>query len=90
MFVNDEDDEDTDFTKLDKASYAGSFSNLPIGVGHTTVIKTFTRLRLADLYDNMDLEGDDTIIVTLVPRRTPHDQTVTIGAIKVIENTPWS
>ncbi|KAI3457555.1 hypothetical protein Pfo_014218 [Paulownia fortunei] len=43
-----------------------------------------TYAQLTDLYDDMDLADDDTILVTLVPRH--EGPGVTIGGIKIIEN----
>ncbi|KAL7143551.1 hypothetical protein ABFS83_08G198900 [Erythranthe nasuta] len=85
VFVNDEDD---GATELDKAAYAGTYTQVP----HKTANKTATtsiRLKLTELYDDMDVGDDDTIVVTLVPRY--QGPGVTIGGIKIIENpTPPS
>ncbi|KAK4387196.1 (+)-larreatricin hydroxylase, chloroplastic [Sesamum angolense] len=82
VFVNDEDD---NALELDKAAYAGTYAQVP----HKTANRTATtsiRLKLTDLYDDMDIGDDDTIVVTLVPRH--QGPGVTIGGIKVIENPP--
>ncbi|KAL3631509.1 hypothetical protein CASFOL_024493 [Castilleja foliolosa] len=82
VFVNDEDD---NALELDKAAYAGTYAQVP----HKTKNKTATtsiRLKLTDLYDDMDVGDDDTIVVTLVPRH--QGPGVTIGGIKIIENPP--
>ncbi|KAL2247264.1 polyphenol oxidase I, chloroplastic-like [Sesamum indicum] len=82
VFVNDEDD---NAFELDKAAYAGTYAQVP----HKSKNKTATtsiRLKLTDLYDDMDIGDDDTIVVTLVPRH--QGPGVTIGGIKVIENPP--
>ncbi|KAK4420641.1 Polyphenol oxidase II, chloroplastic [Sesamum alatum] len=81
VFVNDEDD---DLTELDKAAYAGTFAQVP-HKGHKTVT-TWIKLRLTDLYKRMDVEDDDTVLVTLVPRH--QGEGVTIGGVKIIENPP--
>ncbi|KAL7143549.1 hypothetical protein ABFS83_08G198800 [Erythranthe nasuta] len=80
VFVNDEDD---NVGELDKAAYAGTYAQVP----HKTNDKTATtsiRLKLTDLYDDMDVTEDDTVLVTLVPRH--EGEGVTIGGIKIIEN----
>ncbi|CAI9784320.1 unnamed protein product [Fraxinus pennsylvanica] len=79
VFVNDEDD---NVNELDKASYAGTYAQVP----HKTTKKsnkTSIRLKLTDLYDDMDIDDDDTILVTLVPRHQGGG--ITIGGIKIIE-----
>ncbi|KAL8031893.1 hypothetical protein ABFX02_13G059000 [Erythranthe guttata] len=80
VFVNDEDD---NVAEIDKASYAGTYAQIP----HKTKEKTATtsiRLKLTDVYEDMDVTDDDTILVTLVPRH--QGPGVTIGGIKIIEN----
>ncbi|KAL0306660.1 UNVERIFIED_CONTAM: Polyphenol oxidase II, chloroplastic [Sesamum radiatum] len=80
VFINDEDD---NIAELDKAAYVGTYAQVP----HKTANKSATtsiRLKLTDLYDDMDVADDDTILVTLVPRH--QGPGVTIGGIKIIEN----
>ncbi|KAG6420751.1 hypothetical protein SASPL_117289 [Salvia splendens] len=80
VFVNDEDDNPLE---LDKAAYAGTYAQVP----HKAPKKTSTtsiRLRLTDLYEDMDIGDDDSIVVTIVPRHSGPG--VTIGGIKIIEN----
>ncbi|KAG8364794.1 hypothetical protein BUALT_Bualt18G0035800 [Buddleja alternifolia] len=82
VFVNDEDD---NVMELDKAAYAGTYAQVP----HKTSNKSATtsiRLKLTDLYDDMDVGDDDTVVVTLVPRH--QGPGVTIGGIKIIEAPP--
>ncbi|PIM99425.1 (+)-larreatricin hydroxylase [Handroanthus impetiginosus] len=82
VFVNDEDD---NVAVLDKAAYARTYAQVP----HKTANRTATtsiRLKLTDLYDDMDVADDDTVLVTLVPRH--QGPGVTIGGIKIIENPP--
>ncbi|KAK4439035.1 Polyphenol oxidase, chloroplastic [Sesamum alatum] len=82
VFVNDEDD---NATELDKAAYLGTYAQVP----HRSTKKTETstiRLKLTDLYDDLaDIEDDETIVVTLVPRH--QGPGVTIGGIKIIEDS---
>ncbi|KAL8510634.1 hypothetical protein ACS0TY_017449 [Phlomoides rotata] len=79
VFVNDEDD---NASELDKAAYAGSYAQVPHKTNQTAT--TSFRLKLTDLYDDMDIADDDSIVVTIVPRH--QGPGVTIGGIKIIEN----
>ncbi|KAG8370703.1 hypothetical protein BUALT_Bualt13G0010900 [Buddleja alternifolia] len=81
VFVNDEDD---NVFELDKASYAGTYAQVPHKSKDTTATSSI-RLNLTDLYDDMDVADDDTVLVTLVPRH--QGPGITIGGIKIIENT---
>ncbi|KAK4420639.1 Polyphenol oxidase II, chloroplastic [Sesamum alatum] len=81
VFVNDEDD---DLTELDKAAYAGTIAQVP-HKGHKTTTTSIT-LKLTDLYKRMDVDDDDTVLVTLVPRH--QGEGVTIGGVKIVENPP--
>ncbi|XP_073298131.1 polyphenol oxidase I, chloroplastic-like [Primulina huaijiensis] len=80
VFVNDEDDNPGE---LDKAAYAGTYAQVPHKT-NTPSATTSIRLKLTDLYEDMDLADDDSIVVTLVPRH--EGPGVTIGGIKIIEN----
>ncbi|KAK4484615.1 hypothetical protein RD792_007204 [Penstemon davidsonii] len=82
VFVNDEDD---NVTELDKAAYAGTYAQVPHKTSNTSAT-TSIRLKLTDLYDDMDVADDDEIVVTLVPRH--QGEGLTIGGIKIIENPP--
>ncbi|XP_075506482.1 polyphenol oxidase I, chloroplastic-like [Primulina tabacum] len=80
VFINDEDD---NVQELDKAAYAGTYAQIP----HKTKNQTATtsiRLKLTDLYNDMDVADDEDVLVTLVPRH--QGEGVTIGGIKIIEN----
>lgn len=82
VFINDEDD---NVGELDKAAYVGTYAQVP----HKTANKTATtsiRLKLTDVYDDMDVADDEDVLVTLVPRHKGPG--VTIGGIKIIENPP--
>ncbi|KAL0443694.1 UNVERIFIED_CONTAM: Polyphenol oxidase I, chloroplastic [Sesamum latifolium] len=84
VFVNDEDD---NAEELDKAEYAGTFAQVP----HKTKDKkgkSTISLRLTELYEDIDVADDDTIVVTLIPRSNGDD--VTIGGIKIIPSPPRS
>ncbi|KAH6775482.1 hypothetical protein C2S52_013043 [Perilla frutescens var. hirtella] len=80
VFVNDEDD---NVGELDKAAYAGTYAQVPHKTNGGTAT-TSIRLKLTELYEDMDVADDDTVMVTLVPRHKGDG--VTIGGIKIIEN----
>ncbi|KAJ6367688.1 hypothetical protein OIU78_000281 [Salix suchowensis] len=78
VYVNDEGD-DQSLRGPDKAEFAGSFVNIP----HRSRTERKSRLTLAinELLDNLEAEGDDSLVVTLVPRsgKSP----VSIGGVKI-------
>ncbi|CAI9787692.1 unnamed protein product [Fraxinus pennsylvanica] len=76
IFVNDEDDK---IDELDKSEYAGTFAQVPHSHKGPKKIKTSIRLGLTELLEDLDVEGDDSILVTLVPRAGD----ATIGGIKI-------
>ncbi|KAL6506921.1 hypothetical protein OROHE_022358 [Orobanche hederae] len=78
VFVNDEDDPSNE---LDKAEYAGTFAQVPAKSKNKTSTGNIT-LRLTELYEDIDIDDDDTVVVTLIPRSNGDD--VTIGGIKII------
>ncbi|KAL2496608.1 Polyphenol oxidase F [Forsythia ovata] len=78
VFINDEDDK---IEELDRAEYAGSFAQVPHKSKNKKGKATIS-LKLTDMYDDIDVSEDDTIVVTIVPRSNGQD--VTIGGIKVI------
>ncbi|XP_057796071.1 polyphenol oxidase I, chloroplastic-like [Salvia miltiorrhiza] len=80
VFVNDEDD---NLGELDKAAYAGTYAQVPHKTGGGSAT-TSIRLKLTEVYEDMDVADDDTVVVTLVPRHK--GEGVTIGGIKIIEN----
>ncbi|GFP98856.1 polyphenol oxidase i chloroplastic [Phtheirospermum japonicum] len=80
VFVNDEDDNPQE---LDKAAYAGTYAQVPHKTKNNKTATSSISLKLTDLYDDMDIGDDDTIVVTLVPRHKGPG--VTIGGIKIIE-----
>ncbi|KAL2476535.1 Polyphenol oxidase [Abeliophyllum distichum] len=77
VFVNDEDDNPN---TLDKAEYAGCFSQVPHK--NSTRSKTKIRLGLSELLEDLDVEDDEKILVSLVPKAGGDD--ITIGGIKII------
>ncbi|KAL8512331.1 hypothetical protein ACS0TY_018707 [Phlomoides rotata] len=80
VFINDEDD---NALELDKAAYLGTYAQVPHRSDGQYATSSI-RLKLTDLYNDMDVEDDDTVVVTLVPRHKGPG--VTIGGIKIIEN----
>lgn len=77
VFVNDEDDK-TD--ELDKAEYAGCFSQVPHK--NAVNVKTKIRLGLTELLEDLDAEDDEKVLVSLVPKAGGKD--ISIGGIKII------
>lgn len=78
VFVNDEDTKPEDLKET--AEYAGCFTQVPLTKAGT--IKTKLRLDLDDLLEELDVEGDDQIVVTIVPR--VGGEFITIGGIKIV------
>ncbi|XP_057812287.1 polyphenol oxidase I, chloroplastic-like [Salvia miltiorrhiza] len=78
VFVNDEDDDPRDV--IDLAEYAGGYSQVP----HKNAgnVKSKIRLGLTELLEDLDVEDDDQILVSLVPRDGGED--ITIGGVKII------
>ncbi|XP_019181149.1 PREDICTED: catechol oxidase B, chloroplastic-like [Ipomoea nil] len=68
VFLNE--DEDVNTVELDRTEYAGSFGNLPhVHEGGSATPKTTTfNLAISELIKDLDLEGDDKVLVTLVPK----------------------
>ncbi|XVE80474.1 hypothetical protein DITRI_Ditri14bG0142600 [Diplodiscus trichospermus] len=79
VYINDEDDEEP--TGPEDSEFAGSFTNLPHNHKHGKKLETSLNLPLSDLLEDLDVEGDDNIVVTLVPK--DGKGLVTIGNIKV-------
>ncbi|XP_022854028.1 polyphenol oxidase I, chloroplastic-like [Olea europaea var. sylvestris] len=77
VFVNDEDDK---IDELDKSEYVGTFAQVPHSHKGPKKVKTSIRLGLTELLEDLDVEDDDSILVSLVPRAGD----VTIGGIKII------
>ncbi|KAK8514029.1 hypothetical protein V6N13_062933 [Hibiscus sabdariffa] len=80
VYINDEDDETT--TEPEDSEFAGSFTNIPHN-HHNPGVKLDTNLTLplSDLLEDLDVEGDDNIVVTLVPKEGKG--LVSIGNIKI-------
>ncbi|KAK6157466.1 hypothetical protein DH2020_011714 [Rehmannia glutinosa] len=78
VYVNDEDDKPSEL--IDKAEYAGCYSQVPHK--NSTKVKSKIRLGLTELLEDLDVEDDDQILVSLVPKAGGED--ITIGGIKII------
>ncbi|KAI3457551.1 hypothetical protein Pfo_014214 [Paulownia fortunei] len=78
VFVNDEDDKPNEL--IDKAEYAGCYSQVPHK--NSAKVKSKIRLGLTELLEDLDVEDDDKILVSLVPKAGGED--ITIGGIKII------
>ncbi|KAE8728795.1 Polyphenol oxidase II [Hibiscus syriacus] len=80
VYINDEDDETP--TEPEDSEFAGSFTNIPHN-HHKPGVKLDTNLTLplSDLLEDLDVEGDDNIEVTLVPKEGKG--LVSIGNIKI-------
>ncbi|XVF25844.1 hypothetical protein REPUB_Repub13aG0248900 [Reevesia pubescens] len=80
VYINDEDDESP--TGPEDSEFAGTFTNLPHNHKHgNKKFKTSLILSLSDLLEDLDVEGDDSIVVTLVPKEGKG--LVTVGNIKI-------
>ncbi|KAL1538376.1 catechol oxidase [Salvia divinorum] len=78
VFVNDEEDKPEE---VDRAEYAGAFTQLP----HRVKAKESTgnlRLNLRELYENINIANDGSVVVTIVP--TINGGAVSIGGIKIV------
>ncbi|KAL6546964.1 hypothetical protein OROMI_022685 [Orobanche minor] len=78
VFVNDEDDKPH---ALDRAEYLGGFTQLPHRVRAKEKFSD-RRLNLKELYENINIADDDSIVVTIVPQI--NGDSITIGGIKII------
>ncbi|XP_027064015.1 polyphenol oxidase I, chloroplastic-like [Coffea arabica] len=75
VFINDEDDNPNDFAK---SEYVGSFANLPHKVKSGMKAKTTQTFELTEILEDLDVEDDDALLVTLVPNTA-----LTIDGIKI-------
>ncbi|TYH67086.1 hypothetical protein ES332_D06G164500v1, partial [Gossypium tomentosum] len=80
VYINDEDDETP--TEPEDSEFVGSFTNIPHN-HHNPAVKLDTNLTLplSDLLEDLDIERDDNIVVTLVPKEGKG--LVSIGNIKI-------
>ncbi|KAM3709941.1 hypothetical protein ACJW31_02G212900 [Castanea mollissima] len=78
VYINDEDDSPSG---PDKTEFAGSFVNVPHKHKHRKKMNTSLTLGITDLLEDLEVEDDDSVIVTLVPRYGKG--LATIGGIKI-------
>ncbi|PIN01138.1 Catechol oxidase [Handroanthus impetiginosus] len=78
VFINDEDDE---ISTPDNTEFAGSFVNVPHKHKQMKKIKTQLRLSITDILEELDVEDDEHVLVTLVP--TNAGEAITIDDIKI-------
>ncbi|KAG6398112.1 hypothetical protein SASPL_139564 [Salvia splendens] len=78
VFVNDEDDKPQE---LDRAEYLGGFTQVPHRA-RAQESASDLRLNLKELYENINIGDDDSIVVTIIPHINGDE--VTIGGIKII------
>nr|XP_043622914.1 polyphenol oxidase I, chloroplastic-like [Erigeron canadensis] len=83
VFVNDKVNVGTDeFPTPCDPEYAGGFAQLPHGVGeHKMLMSSAARFGLDELLEDTNTEGDEYVVVALVPRTGTED--LTIGEIKI-------
>ncbi|KAL0300938.1 UNVERIFIED_CONTAM: Polyphenol oxidase I, chloroplastic [Sesamum radiatum] len=74
------DEEENDYAKLAKAEYTGTFAQVPHKHETPLQIKTSRYLELTQQLEDLGVEDDDEILVTLVPRAGD----ITIGGIKIV------
>ncbi|KAK4434715.1 Polyphenol oxidase II, chloroplastic [Sesamum alatum] len=74
------DEEENDYVNLAKAEYTGTFAQVPHKHETPLQVKTSRYLELTQQLEDLGVEDDDEILVTLVPRAGD----ITIGSIKII------
>ncbi|XP_059439392.1 polyphenol oxidase, chloroplastic-like [Corylus avellana] len=78
VYINDDDESPS---TPDKTEFAGSFVNVPHLHTHAKQKKTCLKLGITDLLDDLGVDDDDSVVVTLVPRYG--NGIATIGGIKI-------
>ncbi|KAK9150053.1 hypothetical protein Syun_008362 [Stephania yunnanensis] len=76
VYVNDDDES----ARPDKSEFAGSFVNVPHK--HEKKVKTTLRLGITDLLEDLGVEDDDEVVVTIVPRIGK--EVVSIGGVRIV------
>lgn len=79
VFVNDEDVKPEEL--IAAAEYVGSYSQMPVQ-SQTGKVNCEFKLGLSDLLEELDIEDDDKILVSIVPKAG--GKFITIGGIKVV------
>ncbi|WMV43056.1 hypothetical protein MTR67_036441, partial [Solanum verrucosum] len=85
VFLNE--DEDVNTNELDKVEFAGSYVNLPYVHAHNKRMdygETF-QLDITELLEDIGLEDDDTITVTVVPKKGGDVISIQSVAIEFLE-----
>ncbi|KAJ9690393.1 hypothetical protein PVL29_012841 [Vitis rotundifolia] len=78
VYINDED---YSVSKPSNSEFAGSFVNVPHKHMKGMKTKTYLRLAINELLDDLGAEDDESVIVTIVPRAGADD--VTINGIEI-------
>ncbi|KAM6550275.1 hypothetical protein CsatB_000083 [Cannabis sativa] len=78
VYVNDEDQDST--SGPDKSEFAGSFVSVPHNTKNTEKTNTSLKLGITELLDDIGVEDDENVLVTLVPKS---NEIVTIGGIRI-------
>ncbi|GFY91847.1 hypothetical protein Acr_08g0002430 [Actinidia rufa] len=79
VFINDEDEK---VIRPDNSEFAGSFVNVPRkSKTGSSKLKTCLRLGITELLEDLDAEGDESVVVTFVPRQGASN--VTISGAKI-------
>ena len=80
VFINDEDEK---VIRPDNSEFAGSFVNVPrkskSGAKKT---KTFLRLGITELLEDLDADDDESVVVTFVPRQGSSNVTINGATIE--------
>eukprot|EP00262_Sarcandra_glabra_P007938 TRINITY_DN21077_c0_g1_i1.p1 TRINITY_DN21077_c0_g1~~TRINITY_DN21077_c0_g1_i1.p1 ORF type:complete len:584 (-),score=50.62 TRINITY_DN21077_c0_g1_i1:261-2012(-) len=79
VYINDEDDA---VPGPATSEFAGTFVNVPhLMKDKTMTSKTTLKLGITDILEDIDAEGDETVIVTLVPRQGKGQ--ITVGGLQI-------
>nr|GMD75502.1 polyphenol oxidase E, chloroplastic-like [Ipomoea batatas] len=88
VFLNE--DEDVILFELDRAEFVSSFANLPhVHEGHgegegDAPTTTTWRLPITEVLENLGIEGEDTVVVTLVPKCEGEFMNITKAEIELV------
>ncbi|KAL8503881.1 hypothetical protein ACS0TY_022563 [Phlomoides rotata] len=79
VYVNDVDDNPEEL--IDRAEYLGGYAQVPHKNSKTTV-KSMIRLGLTEKLEDLEIEDDDTILVSIVPRAG--GEGIAIGGVNIV------
>lgn len=82
VFVNEEEEK---HDEVDKAEYVGCYSQLPHK--NSSKVKAKIRLGLSEVLEDLDVEDDDKVLVSLVPKAGGEE--ITIGGVKIVYDSIW-